>query len=83
MVNKHTVKSLEGNFGHEFVYSELISVKGKKYMMAIDNYGFVNYFFTRNYKQFAFSERYYIGGLMNVTEDQINEDNKNNVITDI
>ena len=59
----------------EFVYSECITVKGKKFVWAVDNYGFVNYFFTRNFKQFAFHQRSFVGGLLNVTSENIDHTN--------
>jgi hypothetical protein len=50
-------------------------VKGKKFVWAVDNYGFVNYFFTRNFKQFAFHQRSFVGGLLNVTSENIDHTN--------
>ena len=83
MVNNKTVKSLEGQFGLEFLYSQIISVKGKKFMWAIDNYGFVNYFFTRNFKHFAFTQRSYSGGLFNSTSGDEKSSSENMVVTDV
>ena len=45
-----------------FVYSDHISSKGKKFAMLLDQHGYMNYFFTRNFKQFAFFGRFFTGG---------------------
>ena len=33
-----------------FVYSDHITSKGKKFVMLLDQHGYMNYFFTRNFK---------------------------------
>ena len=54
-------------------------------MWAVDNYGFVNYFFTRNFKQFAFNQRYYSGGIFNATKgnESLAIGSENSIVTDI
>lgn len=78
---------MEGQFGLEFVYAESVNIKGKKNLWAVDNYGYVNYFFTRNWKQFAFSQRSYSGGILNSTDNKIDSipisNKQNNIVTDI
>ena len=45
-----------------FLSGDFVSLRGKKYLMAVDPIGYAYYFFTRDNKKFFFSGRVWIGG---------------------
>lgn len=47
-----------------FVYGDHVSMRGKRYIMTVDKHGYAYYFFTRDYKKFAFAGRVWVGGVL-------------------
>jgi len=47
-----------------FWYGEHVSLRGKRFLMAVDKHGYAHYFFTRDHKKFLFYGRYWVGGVL-------------------
>ena len=52
------------NLPLEFINGDHVSLRGKKYLMALDRLGYAYYYFTRDYKKFFFTNRVWIGGVL-------------------
>ena len=45
----------------EFVFANLVTVRGRSFVMSLDNKGYISYFSTRNNRAIQFAGRYYSG----------------------